>query len=89
MNLKNISLFSRWKPQATPAERLHELAMLAEKHPEKFDSVVVIYTERMKNGNTKTISINAVAEGRPALTTFDIVGIMECAKMDFWEEMGR
>lgn len=34
-----------WKKNATPGERLRELALIADKHPERFQKWVIVYCE--------------------------------------------
>jgi hypothetical protein len=43
--MANVELLPIWKKGATTAERLHELALLAEKKPELFDKWVLVYCE--------------------------------------------
>lgn len=45
----NVTLFPRWKQNATAAEFLTEFAQLAAKMPEKFDRVCVLYFEDNSN----------------------------------------
>lgn len=37
----NVELFPKWNSNVTAAERLHELALIAEKHPARFQKLYV------------------------------------------------
>ena len=41
----NISILPVWKKGATAYERLSELTLLAQDHPERFESFVLVYRE--------------------------------------------
>lgn len=40
-----------WKKDATPGERLRELALIADKHPERFKKWVIVYVEECPPDN--------------------------------------
>lgn len=50
----NVDYLPIWKEGATAEERLLELAMIARKHPERFDKFVIGYQESFEDGATKT-----------------------------------
>ena len=68
----NIVLLPRWKNNATAAERLTELAQLAEQQPQLFGKMAVVYVEHLPNGNWK---INSVTSGSENI--FETIGIMQ------------
>lgn len=68
-----------WKANATPAERLRELAHMAEKHPEWFEKFVVGYVEVLPNGSHK---FGYHAYG---MQTTEAVGVIEMAKIKMIE----
>ena len=41
----NLIYLPLWKKDATPEERLLEIAMIARKHPERFSKFIVVYQE--------------------------------------------
>lgn len=73
---KPLSYLPVWKANATPAERLRELALIAEKHPEMFKRFVVAYLEDLPNNCFKTRyhCFN--------LRTPEAIGVMEMAKIE-------
>ena len=42
-----------WKRDATACERLSELALYAQEHPERFERFVICYTEKMPSCSVK------------------------------------
>lgn len=46
----NVEFLPIWKNNATPEERLMELAMMARKNPERFAKMVVFYQEESEHG---------------------------------------
>lgn len=42
-----------WKKNATPHERLSELAAIAKEHPERFTDYIVVYRETTPRGTWK------------------------------------
>lgn len=45
--MSKVSVLPIWKKGATVAERLHEMALYAEEHPERFERWVMCYAERL------------------------------------------
>ena len=54
----SIDYLPLWKKNATPFERFYELALVAQKHPERFGKVAVIYEETLKDGCTQIRQIS-------------------------------
>lgn len=75
-----ISYLPVWKANATPAERLRELAHMAEKYPERFDNFVIAYTERVDADRVKT---NYHCFN---LRTTEAIGMLEIAKVRLYED---
>ena len=42
----NVDYLPIWKANSTPEERFMELALIARKHPERFEKMIVIYQEQ-------------------------------------------
>ena len=76
----NIDYLPVWKANATPAERLRELAFIAEKHPEWFENFVMAYNETRPDGQTKT------RYHCYNLRTTEAIGMMEIAKIRLHED---
>lgn len=70
MSADNVEYLPLWKKDATPEERLLELAMIARKHPERFAKIVVLYVEERPNNHTllRHVTLNS--------TTYEMLGIM-------------
>lgn len=49
----NVDYLPIWKANSTPEERFMELALIARKHPESFEKMIVIYQEQ-SDGYSKT-----------------------------------
>lgn len=75
----NVEYLPLWKKDATPEERLLELAMIARKHPERFDKIVVLYVEKKPDNHTllRQASLN--------VTVHEMVGIMAEAAHSLYE----
>lgn len=75
----NVEYLPLWKKDATPEERLLELAMVARKHPERFSKIVVLYVEELPNKHTvlRHASLN--------VTSHEMAGIMAEATHNLYE----
>lgn len=71
--MSKVSYMPVWKQGATVAERLYELAMIAEKYPERFTKVAIVYEESDDEGNL----LRVISAG---VNTNELVGILEIAK---------
>jgi hypothetical protein len=72
-----------WKKGATAAERLYELAQVAEKHPDWFDKWVLVHCE----DNDKRFQVRYMnGEGT---RTSDCLAVLSAGQMHIWEEMIR
>ncbi len=69
----SIDFLPVWKKDATPCERLQEIAEIARKYPERFQSMVIVYQEEEKDASrTRYTSFNC--------DTTLALGILEQAK---------
>jgi hypothetical protein len=73
----NVDYLPIWKANATAEERFMELAMMARKHPERFNKMVVIYQEDVNKDGWI-----ARYQGSANLTTNEILGLLEIAKFE-------
>ena len=71
--MSKVSYMPVWKHGATVAERLYELAMIAEKYPEQFTKVAIAYEESDDEGNL----LRVISSG---VNTNELIGILEIAK---------
>lgn len=76
MTFDNVEYLPIWKNGATAEERLMELALVARKHPEYFDKMVVIYQEDQADKRTVT---RYASNG---CTTTELFGLLTMAE---WE----
>lgn len=81
MALDNVEYLPGWKKNGTVADRLDELAMIARKHPERFDRFVLVYVERLETGNSK---YRTHAHG---CNFSEAIGLFEAGKMDYYMEV--
>lgn len=81
--MSTIDYLPIWKKNATAAERFDELAMIARKHPERFNKIAVVYEEILPNGNTKSRSTSTNC------STTELVGILTIAIKDIIDESQR
>jgi hypothetical protein len=77
----NVDYLPIWKKDATAAERLDELAMIARKHPERFERFALVYIEKLND------------QGRIQVRSFEYgcnvpesVGLYELAKLHYFDE---
>lgn len=76
MTTDNIEFLPIWKQGATAEERLLELAMVARKHPEKFNKFIIIYQENNeKNNSTSERFVNFNAN------TTECLGLLRLGEM--------
>lgn len=71
--MAEVSYLPIWKEGATAVERFNELAMIANKHPEWFSRLVVLYAEETDEG----IKLRTVCT---KLTTYELVGMLADAQ---------
>ena len=76
----NIKPFPNFKKDATPDERFSELQGEAIAHPHKFGKVAVIYQETRPDGKTM------VRYTSSNCTTNELIGILEVAKIQLFED---
>ena len=75
-----VTYFPYWKAGATAEERLLELAEIARAHPERFDTMIVVYNERTTCNRFLTRYITSGKEG-----SMHFVGLLEMAKNKLFE----
>lgn len=76
MRPDNVEYLPIWKKDATPEERFLELAMMARKHPERFNKVAIVYQEELPSKRTvcRRASNNC--------STTEFIGILQTAIVD-------
>lgn len=72
-----------WKKGATTAERLYELAMIAEKHPDQFQKWILVYCE----DNDKRFKTRYV-QGEETRTS-DCLAILSACTLTLFEDTAR
>lgn len=78
-HLPDVVLFPQWNDKVTAAERLRELALIADKHPERFKKMFVGWIgERDGKDYDATKSLN--------MATTEIVAYLEMWKLDLLHE---
>ena len=78
-----ISYLPVWKAGATGEERLQELLMIAQKHPEQFAHMVVIYQQVLPDGDTQTRYISN------DMKTTALIGLLELGKLEVLRWAGK
>lgn len=79
----NVDYLPIWKKNATAGERLRELAMIADKHPEQFEKWVLVYCED-NSQRLKTRWMNG-----ESTRTLDCIGVLMIGIDTILEEMKR
>jgi hypothetical protein len=82
----SVSFLPVWKANATPAERLYELAQVAEKHPEDFQKFVIVYVEDRKTSKSHVTYTRFHCFNT---STFEALGILENGKLKLFEDTNR
>lgn len=67
--MTEISYLPLWKKDSTPEEWCMELAMIARKHPERFQRAIISYVEDTEDGTILRMAIRNA-------TTHEALGIM-------------
>lgn len=75
----SIDYLPIWKKGATTAERLRELAFIADKHPEQFRKWVLVYCE----DSDKRFKVRFM-EGEETRTS-DAFGVLAAGQHHLWE----
>jgi hypothetical protein len=75
----NVDYLPIWKKNATPEEKFMELALIARKHPEKFNRMIVVY-QQQHDGYTQT----RYADNE--LSLIETLGLIEMAKFEIIKE---
>ena len=75
-----IDYFPKWKNNATPVERLDELASVARNKPHEFKKIAVAYEETLPDGCTVLRTISA------GCNTTELVGLFMTAAHDTMHE---
>lgn len=74
--LTNIEYLPIWKKGATAEERFLELSHIARKHPERFESFVLIHEERL-DGREDKMKIDYACHN---VDTMKLLGLIELGK---------
>lgn len=72
----NLEYLPIWKKGSTAEEFLLELAMIARKHPERFEKVVLVSQETLPTGQTKVDYFTR------QVSTMEALGVLELGKME-------
>lgn len=81
--VSNVEYLPIWKKGATAAERLRELAFIADKHPDWFDKWVIVYCE----DNTQRLKVHWMS-GEQTRTS-DCLAVLSAGSMTIFEETRR
>lgn len=76
----SIDYLPVWKRGATPGERLREVALIADKHPERFGKMVIVYTEENEKG-----VYTRMAFGEKTRTS-DAMGLLALGQHRLWHD---
>ena len=76
----NVDYLPIWKKNATVADRLYELAMMAEKNPDRFEKLAVIYQENNTEKGTFTRWVSA------GCNTNELIGIIHIGLLHIYED---
>jgi hypothetical protein len=69
-----------WKRGATPGERLREVALIADKHPERFEKMVIVYTQNTEKGIYTRMAFG------DATRTSDALGLLAMGQHRLWHD---
>lgn len=75
MTPDNIEYLPMWKANATPYERLMEVAAIARKHPHRFNRLVVVYTEDVGGADVIRYATNGN-------NTLELIGLLRLAERE-------
>lgn len=75
MTNDNIDYLPVWKANATPEERLQELAQVARKYPEQFEKFVLVFQEVNKEEDTALERLHIFN-----MTSIEVLGMLEMGK---------
>jgi hypothetical protein len=78
-----LDYLPKWKRDATAGERLRELALIADKHPEQFRKWVLVFCE----DNDKRFKVRYMS-GEETRTS-DCFAVLATAQQHIWEETSR
>lgn len=80
----DVSYLPIWKKNASVAERLEEIALIARKYPERFDKLVVLYVETLPGPTPAGLSQLRYIDSNT--TTHEFMGICQDALMTVWNQ---
>ena len=83
--MNNVDYLPIWKKGATPGERLEELALIARKHPGRFERFVICYVE-MTDKEAGTLRIRTMQFG---CNLAEGIGLYELGKVDAYNDSTR
>lgn len=76
--LDNVEYFPDWKKNASAVERLAEVDIMARKHPERFERMVIVWQgQRDGRFTTNHVTVNC--------DTVQALGVLELCKYDIQE----
>lgn len=73
-NLENVEMFPEWNKRVSAADRLREIALMADKNPEHFDRLVVGWQGMTEKGQLR------VRYSLAGCDTIDLLGLIELVK---------
>lgn len=81
--MDNITPMPLWKKNATPEERMLEVAHMAREHPERFSKIALIYQEDINGGASSVVRYACYG-----VTTTELIGLIECGKIEVMKVCG-
>lgn len=75
-----LAYLPNWKKDATPGERLREVALIADKHPERFGKMVLVYTEENAEGIYTRMAFGSNTR------TSDAMGLLTLGQHRLWHD---
>lgn len=77
VDMSNVELMPKWKRgNATAGDRLRELALTADKYPERFEKLFVVYSRLDEEGR------NYINYGNFGVNTMELLGLLRLAEVE-------
>jgi uncharacterized protein YeaO (DUF488 family) len=80
----NVDYLPIWKKDATPAERLEELSLMARKNPERFQRFALVFVEKLDDAGR--VHVRSFEHG---CNVPEVIGLYELAKLHYFNESKR
>ena len=78
-DVSNVEIFPVWNTKASAADRLRELAVMADKHPERFDRMMIGYQGTDPTGR---YTINYALSN---CNTIELLGLLELVRNEIFK----